>query len=202
MTDFCLFEAATLPLRKQGLVWICGDNRDTAAATSNGSGKTTLSKALTWCLYGESIDGEDGDEVIREGASRAVVELDLDGGWTIRRERAKGSPKLQLFKDGEPAKESKHDIQARIIELVGLDFAAFRNTALYGQNDIHRFADRRVSDKTRKEALQRLLRAEVLKVCSGIARGRAVERKRELAALEVEWDKLRSKLDDLDLDAL
>jgi DNA repair exonuclease SbcCD ATPase subunit len=201
-TDFGLFRKLRLPLRKQGLVWISGDNRDTASAVSNGSGKTTLSKALTWCLYGESIDGEDGDEVIHEGCTRAIVEVELDGGWTVRRERTKGSPKLSLIKDGKAAKEGKADIQARIIELVGLDFKAFRNTALYGQNDTARFADRRVNDKERKDALQRLLRAEVLKVCGGIARARAAAKKRELDVLTTELERLRARFSELDLEGL
>lgn len=193
--DFCCFEDIKLPLLGEGLVWIGGFNHDSEAAISNGSGKSTLFKALTWCLYGDTIDGERGDKVIRHGARMAVVEADLEGGWTVRRERRHGAPKLLLTKSDEPWKGDRKTIQAKIIDLVGLDFQAFKNTILYGQNDSARFADPRVTDAARKEMLHRITRSEVLKVCHKEALERRSTLKKELDQADSRLYKLRSDRD-------
>lgn len=203
LEGFGLFRSARLRLKKQGLVWVCGKNLDTAGASSNGSGKTTLSSAITWCLFGEIIDSDPGDAVIHEGATRAVVELDLAGGWTVRRERAKGAPKLTLIQAGEVVKGlSKVEVQDKIIELIGMDFQAFRNTALYGQNDTARFAHRSTSDVDRKGALLKMMRASILRVCSSVARNRAKTAKDELAAVERELKAAKARLEELGIEAL
>jgi DNA repair exonuclease SbcCD ATPase subunit len=206
--DFCGYAELTLPLAKQGLVWIAGDNRDTRAADSNGSGKTTLFKALTWVIFGKTIDGDrnndPGDKVIRHGAKRALVELDLDDGWMIRRERKRGSPRLALIQpDGAPWEGGgRAEVQSKIHELVGMDFDAFRNTRLYGQNDTARWASPHVTDAQRKDMLHKLLRSEVLGVCLGLARKRATEARKQSADLEAKAAQLRARLADIDLDRL
>jgi len=187
--DFCCFKEFTLPLSNQGLVWVSGENRDTQAADNNGSGKSTLFKALTWCGWGQTIDGEKGDKVIRQGQKRAHVEWDMrdENGdvWTVIRERAKGMPKLELIQpDGQPFNAPKDAIQERINEMTGLDFAAFKNTVLYGQNDTARFAHPRTKDADRKEMLHRILRTGILTHCHAIALERRRELKQEIRELQ------------------
>jgi DNA repair exonuclease SbcCD ATPase subunit len=177
--DFCGYKDVAIPLKKQGLVWVGGDNRDTRAATSNGAGKTTLFKLITWILYERTLDGErnfnPGDKVIRNGAKLARGELDLDGGWTVWRERSKGGMRLGLRKpDGTDWEGSKDEAQAKIIEIIGLDFKAFRNTVLYGQNDIKRFAAPDTADPERKDMLHRILRTEVLGAAHKLAQSKAL----------------------------
>ncbi len=182
--DFCCFGDITLPLERQGLVWVGGENLDTAAADSNGSGKTTLFKALTWVIFGKTIDGEQGDKVIRHGAKRALVSVSLERGWLVERERRKGSTRLVLSSHGIPVAGSRKEVQARILELVGLDFQAFKNTVLYGQNDSARFADPRVKDSERKGMLHCIQRTSVLKDCHRIALDRSREAHVEINRLE------------------
>lgn len=55
-SNFGPYEKFELPLYKQGLIWVGGINNDTDAADSNGSGKSSIFKAITWGLYGETID--------------------------------------------------------------------------------------------------------------------------------------------------
>lgn len=184
LRDFCCFGKVQLRLSDQGLVWVGAQNNDSEAAISNGAGKTTLFKGLTWCLFGDTIDGERGDKVIRHGTKRAIVEVDLDDDWVVRRERAKGSPKLTLLKGDELFVGDKKAVQAKIIELVGLDFKAFKNTVLYGQNDSARFADPRVSDPERKDMLHRIQRTEILKACHVIALGRVRDLKADISKME------------------
>src|SRR5215510_8000370 len=97
--NFAGFASFDMNLARQGPVFIIGDNRDTEAATSNGACKSGLFKALGRCLYGESIDGESGDKVIRRGtkSARGVVNF-IDGkdAYSVVRERWKQSPRLYL----------------------------------------------------------------------------------------------------------
>jgi DNA repair exonuclease SbcCD ATPase subunit len=168
--NFCCFEDVVFFIDGQGLVYISGENLDTESADSNGSGKTTLFKAVTWGIFGETIDGESGDEIIRQGQKEAIVHIPLRDDeekiWTICRSRKKGKPKLEILDpDENPLDLPKEKLQEKIIEWVGLDFQAFKNTALYGQNDSYRFADPRTKDAQRKEMLHQILRTSIFKDC-------------------------------------
>lgn len=205
-TDFCCFEDLRLPLSGMGLVWVTGENTDTKAADNNGSGKSTLFKALTWGLYGKTIDGEKGDKVIRNGRKAARVEVVLGDGkkrWTVVRERRKGSPKLQLLQPtGEEFEASKDAIQERIVEMVGLDFPAFKNTVLYGQNDSARFAHPRTKDAERKEMLHRILRTGILKDCHALALEYRLKLKKNIAEIDEAIRGAEIRLEEQDIEGL
>jgi DNA repair exonuclease SbcCD ATPase subunit len=196
--DFCLFEEFSVALHEAGLVWIGGENKDTEAADSNGSGKSTIFKALTWCLFGETIDGEKGDKVIRRGTKRAHVETklrDKHGIWKVIRERKKGTPTLELIQpDGEPFKAAKGDLQSEITKMIGLDFKAFKNTVLYGQNDSARFASLATKDNDRKDMLHRILRTDMLKECHAWILEQGRKAKGEIALHETEIAKLDARM--------
>lgn len=202
--DFCCLGNVKLPLAKQGLTYITADNRDTDAADNNGSGKTTLFKALTWGLFGETIDGDKGDEVIRRGTKKAIVAVGFEDGWKVERSRTKGKPKVALFDDkGEQWKASKEDVEAEVARrLGGLDFQSFKNTVLYGQGDSKRFADKATKDADRKEILHRILKTELLKRCHEWAKAEARRLKAERDAWVVKIDTLEAKRGEHDVDGL
>jgi DNA repair exonuclease SbcCD ATPase subunit len=204
LIDFGPFEKARLELEGQGLVYVTADNRDTDAADNNGSGKTSLFKALTWALYDDVIDGYGGDNVIRRGAKRATVNVGFVDGFKLERSRTKGKPRATLFNaKGEAVKLSKDDLRDEIVRRVGgLDFASFKNTVLYGQNDSKRFADNATKDADRKEILHRILKTEVLKRCHEWARKEALRLKHERDALVEKIDTLDAKREEHDVDAL
>jgi len=204
--NFCCYDEFDLPLSKQGLVWIGGENKDTKSANNNGSGKSTVFKALTWCLYGQTIDGERGDKVIKLGQPKAQVDAVLSDGtgdWIVRRIRKKGSPVLELIQpDGKTFKADKVVIQDRINDMVGLDYAAFKNTVLYGQNDSARFAHPRTRDSERKEMLHRILGTGILKQCHEKVRERKRELKSEIDALKLEMTTVDVRISEQDVEGL
>lgn len=203
--NFAGFEAFKMDLAKQGLVFIIGDNRDTEAATSNGACKSGLFKALGWGLYGETVDGEAGDRVIRRGTkcARVIVNI-VDGAEVYRviRERWKQSPKLYVERNGEPVSASKADLQRAINTLIGVDWEGFRNTVLYGQRDRDRFVYPTTKDSERKGILHRILGTGVFELCHVESKRRrlAVEKERDSALANVE--RLTQRILDHDLDAL
>lgn len=163
--NFGVVETADLDLADQGLVLVRGVNRDTDAADSNGSGKTTLFHALSWALFGEVVGiARPAEEIIREGASAAEVRVSFGDGtheYQVIRRRTPTKSKLVLTTDGQSTTERRQsDTEARIREILGLDWDAFRNTVLYGQGDVRRFADVETSDGDRKAVLKRILRLE------------------------------------------
>lgn len=207
-TDFCCFEELDQPLSKQGLVFIAGDHRDTSAASSNGAGKTTLFKAITWALYGQTVDEMKGDEVIRLGTKMASVTVTIEDGdtaWHITRTRRKGKPGLGIeteqYPDPErhPVKGSKDELQAKIIEILGLDFRAFKNTVLYGQNDSFKFADPHTKDSERKDMLHRILRTEALQSCHDVAKERFKAQRKKMEGLHTALQSCDSKIEVIDL---
>lgn len=171
--NFCCIQHARINLAKAGLTLILGDNQDTNAAINNGAGKTTIPKALTWCLYEDTIDGDKHDEVIRWEQKQAVVSHTIrinKDAWKITRSRAKGKPHLELavardFKKGsefEIIHGDRKQLQSMINELVGKDFRSFCNTTLYGEGDIARFYS--ATDSVKKDSVHRLLKSDVFKL--------------------------------------
>lgn len=204
--NFGPFEDVTIPLWRQGLVWVTGENRDTKAAVNNGCGKSHIFKALYWCLFGESIDGEKGDKVIRRGTKRADVTVrfgDPGALWALTRSRTKGAPRLKLVNPAGKEHTGKRDeIQERVIKMLGLDAVSFKNTVLYGQNDITRFALPTTKDSDRKDVLHRVMRTGVLQVCHEIAKAKASDLRKKVAAKEDEVASKRALIEEHDLDAL
>lgn len=203
--NFAGFESFDWTLTKQGLVFVIGDNRDTEAATSNGACKSGLFKALGWGLYGEALDGEAGDRVIRRGtkSARVVVNIvDGDDAYSVVRERWKQSPKLFLEKNGEQVSAAKADLQRAINALIGVDWEGFRNTVLYGQGDRDRFVYPTTKDSERKAILHRILGTGVFELCHTEAKKRrlAIEKERDAARADIE--RLTQRIGDHDLDAL
>jgi len=170
--DFCCIQHAKINLARAGVTLIVGDNQDTNAAINNGSGKTTVPKALTWCLYEDTLDGDRHDEVIRWDQARATVrhtfKIEKDV-WRITRSRTRGRPHLELavarnFQKGsefEPIQGDRKELQVRINKLVGKDFRSFCNTTLYGEGDIERFYS--ATDSVKKDSVHRLLKSDVFK---------------------------------------
>jgi DNA repair exonuclease SbcCD ATPase subunit len=204
--DFCVFSELDVELKKQGLVFICADNRDSEGADSNGAGKTTIFKAVTWALFGECVDGDKGDEVIRRGAKKAMSTVSIEDGdtmWHITRVRSKGKPRLSMEREDStgrhPVEESKELLEERIHNLVGLDFHAFKNTVLYGANDIVKFADPRTRDSDRKGMLHCILRTSVLQDAHRKALDRAKEVREDIAKVDKSIAEVQAAINAVDV---
>jgi DNA repair exonuclease SbcCD ATPase subunit len=192
LTNFKVLAYADISLLNRGLVLVVGDNQDTDAATSNGAGKTTIFEAISWVLYGElPAHGKLTDKVIRHGTNEAEVELsfrDDDRSYRVTRTRNKrGGSLTWCVNDVVMTGRTQADTQTLIIEALGLDWNAFRNTVLYGQGDVGRFADRDTTDGERKAILKKIL--NLGRFDDALARVRAVR-----AALVVERTKLNQEL--------
>jgi DNA repair exonuclease SbcCD ATPase subunit len=194
ITDFCCFKEVYVDLRRAGLVHVTG---------KNGDGKSALFRAICWCLFGKTVDGDDGDKVIRYGTKRAIVEMVVEAEdwsrWMMRRTRSKGAPGFSLYslekRDPEgnlraqsvPAEGvggTKDEVAARVCSILGMDFEGFRNSALYSQGDAARFSNPSVTDAQRKAVLHRMLSTDVLAVCHKWVLKQAAECQAKVDAVE------------------
>ncbi len=70
--NFMAIGQATINLADRGLISVQGVNNDDTSAISNGAGKSSIGDAISWCLYGSTARGEDGDNVVNIAAGKGT----------------------------------------------------------------------------------------------------------------------------------
>jgi exonuclease SbcC len=139
----------------------------------NGNGKSALLDAMTWAIWGQarktSGTAKADEGLLRLGQTRMMVSLEFEFNWRIyrvRREYAKtyGKPYASLdFEvfDGEKNKfisltdKTIRTTQAKIEQLIGLDFETFTNSAFLRQGQSNEFSKK--SPKERKQIIASIL---------------------------------------------
>lgn len=137
----------TRPEYGEGVFLIAGDT---------GSGKTSILDALSLALYGRTARqpkfSKTSNEVMTRGTGECWAEASFSceagvftARWSQRRAHGRPGGALQACevtlrgRDGELADHRAGDAQRRIAELIGLDFAQFRRTAMLSQGQFDRF---------------------------------------------------------------
>ena len=139
----------------------------------NGHGKSALLDAITWCLWGRAR-GKTQDDLISYGADEARVELDFmarESAYRTIRSHSRGGGRrrqgvsdlqLQLVRDGDVQPltgDSIRQTQAKIDQIVGMDYDTFINSAFLLQGRADEFTNNTPSD--RKAVLAKILGLEV-----------------------------------------
>lgn len=149
-----------------GVVAINGENRDDPSALSNGSGKSTIPEALKWVLFGKTLRGLTGDDVVnnRVGKDCKVGFHFMIGkdSYDVYRYRKHHAHKNQLFffqelDDYQLDLRGKSDAetQDKILKTLGIDELTFDNTVFFGQGLNNAFAS--LTDKEQKAILENIL---------------------------------------------
>src|SRR5690349_20138638 len=128
----------TIQLAKRGLVAVLGDNKDSQSSTDNGSGKSALLDGIVWAIYGETCRGYRGDEVInRKYGKNCVVTVvleDHNSTYTITRARNISSKRkndlILQINGNDVSMANNEDTQAKINEIIGMDFKTFCQSVL------------------------------------------------------------------------
>lgn len=115
--------------RGVGLHFIKGKNEVEPRLGANDCGKTTIWAALTWCLYGRTVNGLRNPDIAPWNSKHAVPTsvtawVQLDGDLHVVRRQA--NPNIRLL-------DSKATDDAQIEKLLGLGFETFAHTILLGQ---------------------------------------------------------------------
>ncbi len=180
-----------LKLSHQGLVVITGRNEDAGKADSNGAGKSLLLEAFCWCLWGKTIRGLSGDDVVNRlvGKDCRVLVTFTEGEhyYTVERTRkySVGKPNdLRLYRgpaSHEMTAASMSATQDIINQLLGLDFVTFC-VMMPGAG----VRASEMTDKEVKQLLERLLQTEVLGEAHKRCRDALKQRQQAYTIAEVE----------------
>ena len=174
---------AELSLAGLGLVLITGDNKDAPLADSNGAGKSTLLDALAWCLWGQTVKGLKGDEVVNRfvGKNCKVSVSFESGGTTYKVSRYRKHTKsdkpndLTLLADGiDCSGVSMSETQDTVIGLLGVDFTTFCAMMPGAGVNVAQLTDKQI-----KDLLENILKTSVLSKAHSVTKDRrkAVQQK-------------------------
>lgn len=155
--NFLSMGNACIKLDRQGLVGVFGRNYDTGMSFSNGAGKSTLWDALVWCLYGKTLRGVSGDDVIKKGQKSCKISCTFKEGsesYSVKRTRSEKGSVLELNTIGTVTNTVA---QEKIDTILGMDYQTFI-TAIYFGAESMRFA--KASDIEQKKILDDLLGLE------------------------------------------
>ena len=160
-----------------------------------GAGKSTILDAVSLALYGRTPRiGRNTSTLINQRAQEAVVSLRFEAQgaeWeAVRhiRRKAANEPALYRFDDAnsrEPTEKwvTKKEVDAKILELLGLDFDAFSRSVLLAQGQFDKFLGADPAEKTK-----------VLKGLFGL------ERLDDMKRLAFNWAKdVKNNIDNLDV---
>lgn len=141
---FFSFGQAKIDLSKPGLYLITG--QDVKGGDSNGSGKSTILNAICWALFGRTLKGVQGKDVVMWGHNNCKVILHLkQGGMLYEIERTLDS---LIFKmDGTPVVGNRTDIQTTIGSVFKTEFYSFSRSAAFAQGQVEFLAASGDADK-------------------------------------------------------
>lgn len=147
----------------------------------NGAGKSSLLDAITWALFGEAR--QSGEVLVNTQSKAAEVTLTFayeDAVYRVQRSLPRGKSMLLEFsvQDADSGawrpltERSTRETQARIVQILRLDYETFVNVSFFLQGKADQFA--RQTAARRKEVLASILGLEMWEVY----RERAVDRRK------------------------
>lgn len=175
--NFLSIRYIELNLEDQGLVLLQGINRDNDALNNNGAGKSSVIESLVYSLYGRTVRGLKGDDIVNRYVGRNTkVWLDLtddDGSsYRIARYRKHKEMKNRSFiyhngRDITPKSES--DVNSYIADLLQADYLTFTSSLLYSEGS---FKFTSATDSEMKHTFDVMLGLDIYAKCQDIAKDR------------------------------
>lgn len=175
--NFMSIRSAELSLDSRGLVLINGINKDNEALNNNGAGKSSLLESLIYVLYGRTIRGLKGDEVVHKipkKNTKVSLELTDDTGVkyviTRYRKHSVNKNKSTLFRDKvDITPKSEADFNEYVINLLQADYTTFTSSLLYSAES---FKFTMATDAEIKKTFDNMLSLDTLTKCLEITKER------------------------------
>jgi len=176
---------------KENNIFRFGDGCLTLIVGPNGAGKSSIFEAISFALFEQTVRwGTTKKSILRRGAEKGFARLTFehDGKvYEVTRYRERDGSGSVSFEDVETTERmgrGTKDTNARIIETIGFDFEAFRNSVLFGQHDLAKVVSLRSGD--RLELLTNFLGLGILERCFEVSRSKASYVKSEMESLDAE----------------
>lgn len=144
INNFLSFGAnTTVDLVNRGVVFVAGENKDTAG--SNGSGKSAIFEAIMWTLFGDTIRGCDSvNDVVNDIIGKncfCSVEIDNSTITRYRKHDVHGND-LKFIKDGiDKTSSDVKRTQKEINRTFNLDMHSFVNSIVLSPDNKTGFLD-------------------------------------------------------------
>lgn len=174
---------------------------------ANGHGKSALLDAMTWCLWGQARTGSrNHNSLIAYGETECRVELDFQAKSqayrAIRRRRSAGQGRTELdlfvLDDADQPRaitgNTLNETNARIRNLIGMDYDTFVNSAFLLQGRSDEFTRKTPSE--RKEVLSSILGLDLYEILQAAARGKRSEWQDNVTRTEGAMMQMQSALDE------
>lgn len=168
--NFLSIRNVEINLENRGLLLINGKNNDNESLNNNGSGKSSLLESIIFALYGRTLRGLKGDEVVHNITgknTRVSLEIEDDDGsnYTIVRYRKHASNKNQsvIFKDNvNITPKSESDFNDLVVKILQSDFVTFTASLLYSSES---FKFTMATDAEIKKAFDTMLNLDIFSKC-------------------------------------
>jgi len=167
----------------------------------NGSGKSSIWDAICWVLFGKTIRGLKGDEIVHNRYNKdCYVSLKVEDGDTdyeIRRYRKHKLKKndFEFYIDGKLAvAHSSKSMQEVMEEKLGVDYKTFCSTVLFGQGARFNFME--ATDKEQKEILSKIEYTEDLEEAAAHTKELKRKKENELIKAERDMDLIEEQIED------
>lgn len=200
--NFMSIKSVTLDLQDRGLVLIKGINHDNPDLNNNGSGKSSMIEALVYALYGRTLRGVKGDDVVHKKPKKNMkIFLDLvdDDGVKYRiaryRKHSVNKNKSLLYRNGvDITPKSEADFNDYVANLLQADYLTFTSSLLYSGES---FKFTSATDAEMKSTFDTMLGLNVFSKCQEIAKIRLKVVENDLSSTEWKIDDRKSKIDEL-----
>jgi exonuclease SbcC len=156
-----------------------------------GAGKSSILEAIVFALYGKTVREERATKNLinsRSDETRVQLLFDADGSvWEVTRVlRRKGASEfvIRSHDDDAAVATGERSVNAKIVELTGLDFEAFCSSVVLAQGDFDRFL--RAAPGPRSKILKGVFALERIDHLREAARAKVGNLQGRLQALQAE----------------
>jgi len=180
------YKSAMFPISKPGLYLISGEN---------GEGKSSIPDSISWCLFGKTVRGVEGDAVINRKTKRnCMVQVALEHKSyrykvTRYRKHDEFKDRLMVEKRGTVTRDITNVeegtlamTEAWIIKEFGIDFDLFQCTVVFGQDSKFNFVNEANGE-------QKKILSKVMRVNFSNQHAKAKEELKTNQALLIDFDK-------------
>lgn len=194
-SNFFSFESFAIRFTK-GMTLISG--YDEQGKDSNGCGKSTILNAICWALFGRTLKGVQGQDVVRWGCKNCKVILVMEGeGHVYEITRSPDSIRFNI--DGSVVRGHIRDIQSAIETTFKTNFALFIRSTAFSQSQVDFLAA--AGDTEKKRLFKEILSLSRLDTAYDKVRNRyefqcrrAENLESELASTEKQRTNLENKI--------
>lgn len=131
--NFFSFRECYLDLSRPGLFLISG--YDENGKDSNGSGKSTILNAICWALFGKTLKGVQGKDVVRWGEKDCEVILTLTDK-EYKYKIIRNTTKINFMVDGASIPGNKLELQEKIESTFNTSYFSFIRSTSFSQGQV------------------------------------------------------------------